>query len=96
MIDAGDFQGSRLARMIGLVLIRLRPETSEDLFRSLYQDLYPQVQWKGGNALAELLRCPFQMLLSLIETPEPDLAHLFKHSLTQEVVYQHLLFSQAT
>jgi class 3 adenylate cyclase/tetratricopeptide (TPR) repeat protein len=35
-----------------------------------------------------------RLSITPVESQEPDLAYIFKHSLTQEVVYQHLLFSQ--
>jgi class 3 adenylate cyclase/tetratricopeptide (TPR) repeat protein len=31
-----------------------------------------------------------------LESPEPDLTYNFRHSITQEVIYQHMLFSQRT
>lgn len=42
------------------------------------------------NYLAELNRLD----ITLLQTPEPDLAYLFKHIITQQVVYSMLLFSQ--
>lgn len=35
-----------------------------------------------------------QLNMTLLETPEPDLAYFFKHAITQEVAYNLMLFAQ--
>ncbi|HLF26484.1 MAG TPA: adenylate/guanylate cyclase domain-containing protein [Anaerolineae bacterium] len=44
--------------------------------------------------LADYLATLQQLNLTLLDTPEPDLAYIFKHAITQEVAYNLMLFAQ--
>lgn len=44
--------------------------------------------------LGEYLDSLVRLDLALVETPEPNLAYIFKHIITQEVAYNLMLFSQ--
>ena len=58
----------------------------------IVHDVHPIEADKGAirGYLDDLQRQDFTML----ETPEPDLAYLFKHAVTQEVAYNLLLYAQ--
>lgn len=58
----------------------------------IVRDVYPIEADKGAlrGYLGDLQRQDFTML----DTPEPDLAYLFKHVVTQEVAYSLLLYAQ--
>ncbi len=58
----------------------------------IVHDVHPVEADKGGirGYLDDLQRQDFTML----DTPEPDLAYLFKHVVTQEVAYSLLLYAQ--
>ena len=58
----------------------------------LLRDIHPLENDKSflPDYLGELQ----QLDLTLLETPEPDLAYFFKHAITQEVAYNLMLFAQ--
>jgi len=58
----------------------------------LLLDIHPLESDKSQlpNYLGELQ----QIDMTLLETPEPDLAYFFKHAITQEVAYNLMLFAQ--
>ncbi len=60
-------------------------------YRTL-RDVYPI---EGDKPLiADELELLDRLDLTLLETPEPDLSYLFKHIITQEVVYNLMLYAQ--
>jgi class 3 adenylate cyclase len=60
-------------------------------FRVL-RDVYPVKQEIGG--LRENLATLERLDLTPVETPEPNLSHIFKHIVTQEVVYGLMTYAQ--
>lgn len=60
-------------------------------YRTLY-DIHPLETDKPGllNYLSNLE----EFEITLLDTPEPDLAYIFKHMITQEVTYNLLLYTQ--
>jgi class 3 adenylate cyclase/tetratricopeptide (TPR) repeat protein len=60
-------------------------------FRTL-SDIYPVEA--DRIYLTDYLNTVEQLDITLRETPEPELAYLFKHNITQEVAYNLMLFSQ--
>ncbi len=60
-------------------------------FRIL-RDVYPLEPDKG--AILDYLEALVKMNLTMLETPEPELAYIFKHVITQEVAYNLMLFAQ--
>ena len=58
----------------------------------ILRDIHPIV---GDRNQLQLCLDTLQHLdLTVLETPEPELAYLFKHALTQEVAYNLMLFAQ--
>ncbi len=60
-------------------------------FRILH-DTYPIEEDK--SYLKEYVQTLEQLDLTLLETPEPNLAYLFKHAITRDVAYNLMLFAQ--
>jgi tetratricopeptide (TPR) repeat protein len=58
----------------------------------LLRDIHP-IQ-SDRSALPDQLETLTRLDLTLLDTPEPDLAYLFKHATTQEVTYNLMLFAQ--
>lgn len=56
------------------------------------KDVYPIAEDRGR--LDELLSGLDRLDLTLVETPPPELAYIFKHIITQEVTYNLMLFAQ--
>ncbi len=61
------------------------------LFR-LLRDIHPIETDKSH--LPEYLDTLEQLDITIIDTPEPNLAYIFKHTITQEVAYNLMLFTQ--
>jgi class 3 adenylate cyclase len=59
---------------------------------SVLSDIYPLTNDK--TRLPQYLHNLEQLDLTPLDTPEPDLAYLFKHIITQEVAYNLMLFAQ--
>ncbi|NTU62293.1 MAG: AAA family ATPase [Chloroflexi bacterium] len=58
----------------------------------ILRDIHPIVS--DRSQLPQYLDTLQHLDLTVLETPEPDLAYLFKHALTQEVAYNLMLFAQ--
>lgn len=58
----------------------------------ILRDIHPLE--KDRSHLPDYLGELEQLDMTLLETPEPDLAYLFKHAITQEVAYNLMLFAQ--
>ncbi len=58
----------------------------------ILRDIHPIIS--DRSQLQEYLDTLQHLDLTVLETPEPDLAYLFKHALTQEVAYNLMLFAQ--
>jgi class 3 adenylate cyclase len=58
----------------------------------ILRDIHPIISDRAQ--LQQYLATLQHLDLTVLETPEPDLAYLFKHALTQEVAYNLMLFAQ--
>ena len=104
--EAGDLSGvelpSTLDGVIASRLDRLTPtqqlclKTASVIGRSflyrMLRDIYPIAEERG--TLSPELEAIRRLNLTEIDAPEPDLAYLFKHVVTQQVAYGQLLFQQ--
>ncbi len=104
--DAGDLRALNLPDTVQGVIIsridRLTPPQQLTLkvasvigrvfaYR-LLRDVHPIEDDRAQ--LVQYLTKLEQLDITLIETPEPDLAYIFKHAITQDVAYNLMLFAQ--
>ncbi|MBM3267547.1 MAG: AAA family ATPase [Candidatus Sericytochromatia bacterium] len=77
--------GQQLALKVASVIGRVFPYQALDAVFPVAED---------RPRLREHLGALDRLDLTLLDSPEPDLAYLFKHAITREVAYNLLLFSQ--